>query len=112
MFSVVNIVNLVVAILFPTTMFAAWAILSIGIFNSVMWSNIFDLGLAGLGKFKEQGASLLVMMILGGALLPLVQGRIADVANVVDSYWVPVVGYAYIPVTGYFMVKRQVKWIK
>lgn len=112
MFSVVNIVNLVVAILFPTTMFAAWAILSIGIFNSVMWSNIFDLGLAGLGKFKEQGASLLVMMILGGALLPLVQGRIADVANVVDSYWVPVVGYAYILCYGLFYTKRQVKWIK
>jgi len=37
------------------TMFAAWAILSIGIFNSVMWPNIFDLGIANLGKYKEQG---------------------------------------------------------
>lgn len=112
MFSVVNIANLIAAILLHDTMFAAWSILSIGIFNSVMWPNIFDLGLANLGKFKEQGASLLVMMILGGALLPLIQGRIADVANVVDSYWVPVVGYAYILCYALFYSKRQVKWIK
>ena len=54
MFSVVNIANLIAAILLHNTMFAAWSILSIGIFNSVMWPNIFDLGLANLGKFKEQ----------------------------------------------------------
>ena len=48
-------------------------------------------------------------MILGGALLPLIQGRIADVANVVDSYWVPVVGYAYILCYAIFYSKRQVK---
>jgi FHS family L-fucose permease-like MFS transporter len=77
-----------------------------------MWPNIFDLGIAKLGQFKEQGSSLLVMMILGGALLPLVQGKIADVFNIVDSYWVPVVGYLYIMCYGLFYSQRQIKWIK
>lgn len=112
LFSIVNIANLVVAIMMHNTMFAAWAILSIGLFNSVMWPNIFDLGIAKLGQFKEQGSSLLVMMILGGALLPLVQGKIADVFNIVDSYWVPVVGYLYIMCYGLFYSQRQIKWIK
>lgn len=112
LFSLVNIANLIVAMMMANTMFAAWAILSIGIFNSVMWPNIFDLGIANLGKYKEQGSSLLVMMILGGALLPLVQGYIADIGNIVDSYWVPVFGYAYILCYGLFYSQRKLNWIK
>lgn len=112
LFSIVNIANLVVAIMLHNTMFAAWAILSIGIFNSVMWPNIFDLGIAKLGQYKEQGASLLVMMILGGAILPVIQGKIADVGNIVDSYWIPVIGYVYILLYGLFYSQREIKWIK
>lgn len=112
LFSLVNITNLIVAIMMSHTMFAAWAILSIGIFNSVMWPNIFDLGIAKLGKYNEQGASLLVMMILGGALLPVVQGYIADVSGVVTSYWIPVVGYVYILCYGLFYSQRKINWIK
>ena len=112
LFSIVNIANLIVAIMLHNTMFAAWAILSIGIFNSVMWPNIFDLGIAKLGKYKEQGASLLVMMILGGALLPVIQGKIADIGNIVDSYWVPVIGYAYILLYGLFYSQREIKLVK
>jgi FHS family L-fucose permease-like MFS transporter len=112
LFSIVNIANLIVAIMLHNTMFAAWAILSIGIFNSVMWPNIFDLGIANLGKYKEQGSSLLVMMILGGALLPVIQGRIADVGSIVDSYWVPVFGYVYILLYASFYSQREIKLVK
>lgn len=112
LFSLVNIANLVTAMMMANTMFAAWAILSIGIFNSVMWPNIFDLGISKLGKYNEQGASLLVMMILGGALLPVVQGYIADVSNIVVSYWVPVVGYVYILCYGLFYSQRKINLIK
>ncbi len=111
-FSLVNIANLIVAMMLSHTMFAAWAILSIGIFNSVMWPNIFDLGIAKLGKYSEQGASLLVMMILGGALLPVVQGHLADIIGIANSYWVPVVGYVYILCYALFYSQKQVKWIK
>ena len=57
---------------------AKWAILGIGLFDSVMWSNIFSLAIEGLGPMKSQGSSLLVMAILGGAVLPPIQGRVAD----------------------------------
>lgn len=66
LFSIVNIVNLIIGATMHSGWFSAWAILSIGIFNSVMWPNIFDLAIDGLGKLKEQGSSFLVMMILGG----------------------------------------------
>jgi len=57
---------------------AKWAILSIGLFCSVMWSNIFALAIEGLGPLKSQASSLLVLAILGGAILPPVQGAVAD----------------------------------
>lgn len=111
-FSLVNISNLIMAMMMSHTLFAAWAILSIGIFNSVMWPNIFDLGIAKLGKYSEQGASLLVMMILGGALLPVLQGHLADVIGIVGSYWIPVTGYIYVLCYALFYSQREVKFIK
>jgi FHS family L-fucose permease-like MFS transporter len=54
---------------------AVWAIIAIGLFNSIMWSNIFTLAIDGLGEDTAQGSSLLVMMIVGGALVPPLQGR-------------------------------------
>ena len=112
LFSIVNIVNLIIAMNMYTTMLGAWAILSIGLFNSVMWPNIFDLGISKLGKYTEQGSSLLVMMILGGALLPLVQGYIADTHGIVPSFWVPVFGYIYIMCYGLFYSQRKINFIK
>lgn len=57
---------------------ALWAILAIGLFNSILWSNIFTLSIDGLKSDTGQGSSLLVMMILGGALIPLAQGLLID----------------------------------
>jgi FHS family L-fucose permease-like MFS transporter len=57
---------------------AMWAILAIGLFNSILWSNIFTLAIEGLKGDTGQGSSLLVMMILGGALVPLAQGGLID----------------------------------
>lgn len=112
LFSIVNIINLVIGSTIYNSWFAIWAILSAGIFNSVMWPNIFDLAIAELGKYKEQGASFLVMMILGGAILPVIQGGVADHANIVISFLVPVVGYAYILLYSLFYSQKQFKLIK
>ena len=57
---------------------AMWAIVAIGLFNSILWSNIFTLAIDGLGDDTSQGSSLLVMMIVGGALIPPLQGAIID----------------------------------
>jgi FHS family L-fucose permease-like MFS transporter len=75
---------------------AMWCVLAIGLFNSVMWSNIFTLAIEGLGKYTSQGSSLLVMAILGGALVPIMQGFVADYAGVQFSFIVPVFCYLYI----------------
>jgi FHS family L-fucose permease-like MFS transporter len=112
LFSIVNIVSLVLGATLHNGWFAAWAVLSVGIFNSVMWPNIFDLAIDGLGKLKEQASSFLVMMILGGAILPVIQGRIADIFNIEISFLVPVVGYVYILGYSVFYSKKKFNLIK
>jgi len=83
-------------------MVAQWTILGIGLFCSVMWSNIFSLAIEGLGPLKSQGSSLLVMAILGGALLPPLQGAVADRFDIQMSFIVPMIAFAYIAFYGLY----------
>ncbi|MEZ4824709.1 MAG: hypothetical protein R3C61_00230 [Bacteroidia bacterium] len=94
-FGAVNIVLLLITV-FTGGAIAMWTVIGIGLFNSIMWSNIFTLSIDGLGKYTSQGSSLLVMMILGGALVPVVQGAVADAAGLQISFLVPVLCYIYI----------------
>ena len=82
--------------IFTSGKVAMWSMLGIGLFNSIMWSNIFTLAINGLGKYTSQGSSLLVMMIVGGAILPLMQGLLADAAGVHYSLFVPLLAYLYL----------------
>lgn len=75
---------------------AMWTVIGIGLFNSIMWSNIFTLAIAGLGKDTSQASSLLVMAIVGGAILPVLQGAAADGFGVHASFVVPLGAYIYI----------------
>ena len=75
---------------------AKWSVLGVGLFCSVMWSNIFSLAIEGLGPLKSQGSSLLVMAILGGALLPPLQGWVADHHGIQLSFVVPMIAFAYV----------------
>lgn len=94
-FGMVNIVLLLITVTTGGTV-AMWSVIGIGLFNSIMWSNIFTLSIDGLGKFTSQGSSLLVMMILGGALVPVFQGWVADSAGLQISFLIPIVCYVYI----------------
>lgn len=98
-FAVFNIIFLIIA-LSSTGVVALWTIIAIGLFNSIMWSNIFTLAIAGLGKYTSQGSSLLVMMILGGAILPVIMGAVADGWGVHMSFIVPLFSYLYIAFYG------------
>ncbi|MEO5570036.1 MAG: sugar MFS transporter, partial [Bacteroidia bacterium] len=80
-FALICVIMLLVG-LSSTGKTAMFAIIGIGLFNSIMWSNIFTLAINGLGKYTSQGSSLLVMAILGGALIPPLQGYIADIKGV------------------------------
>jgi MFS transporter, FHS family, L-fucose permease len=94
-----------VALLVTTTVttgqIALWSVLAVGLFNSIMWSNIFTLAIKGLGKYKSQASSLLVMMIIGGALLPPLQGLIIDLTgNIQISFLLPATCYLYLAYYG------------
>lgn len=85
-----------------TGMPALWALVAIGLFNSVMWSNIFTLAIEGLQAGTGQASSLLVMMIVGGAAIPKVQGIMADSALGLQlSFLAPLVCYAYLAWYGF-----------
>ncbi|KZS38569.1 fucose permease [Aquimarina aggregata] len=75
---------------------AFWSAIAIGAFNSILWSNIFTLAIKDLGKYTSQASSLLVMMIVGGALIPLLQGAIADSIGIQLSFFIPVICYSYL----------------
>lgn len=105
-FALVNVMLLVITLLTQGTV-AMWTVIGIGLFNSIMWSNIFTLAIEGLGKYKSQGSSLLVMAILGGALLPVVQGTVADWQGVHFSFIVPVISYVYLAYYGWKGYKRK-----
>lgn len=75
-----------------------YAFLSGGLFCSIMWPSIFSLSIAGLGKYTSQGSAFLIMMILGGAFIPPLQGKLADMHSIGihQSYWVAVICFAYL----------------
>jgi len=87
---------------------ALFSFISGGLFCSVMWPCIFNLAIAGLGKYTNQGSSLLIMMILGGAVIPPLQGKLADMPSIAGihlSYVVPLAGFAFLAYYG-FIVRR------
>jgi FHS family L-fucose permease-like MFS transporter len=103
--------------LFSKGQLAVYAFLSGGLFCSIMWPAIFDLSILGLGKYTTQGSAFLIMMILGGGIIPPIQGKMADYIQsksdivgygIHQSYWVPVFCFAYLALFG-FLVKGILK---
>jgi FHS family L-fucose permease-like MFS transporter len=82
--------------LFTSGTVAIFAFLSGGLFCSIMWPSIFALSIKGLGKFTSQGSAFLVMMILGGAIIPPIQGKLADIIGIHESYVVTVFCFLYL----------------
>lgn len=82
---------------------AMWSVIAIGLFNSIMFPTIFDLAIKGLGIHTSQGSSLLVMAIVGGAIIPPLQGLVADLSgNVQLSFLIPLLCYGYILFYGFY----------
>jgi FHS family L-fucose permease-like MFS transporter len=75
---------------------AMWSILAVGLFNSIMFPTIFSLGVAELGPLTGSGSGILTMAIVGGAILPVVQGIIADHVGIHHAFLLPVLCYLYI----------------
>ena len=96
------IIGLLLTSMFTSGETAKWTILGVGLFCSVMWSNIFSLAIEGLGPLKSQASSLLVMAILGGAILPPLQGALADRLGIQISFVVPMLAFAYVAFYGLY----------
>ncbi len=104
-FSLLSIAAMLIGIMTEGTV-AVYAFLSGGLFCSIMWPCIFSLSIAGLGKYTTQGAGFLVMMILGGAIIPPIQGKMADLIQssspekvgygIHQSYWISAICFAYL----------------
>jgi FHS family L-fucose permease-like MFS transporter len=94
-FGILGVLAMVVGLL-TTGRVGLFAFISGGLCCSIMWPSIFALAIAGLGKYTSQGAAFLIMMILGGSIIPPVQGILADTSGIHLSYIVPVLGFAYL----------------
>ncbi len=105
-FSILGAAAMVIGVLSAGTI-AIYAFLSGGLFCSIMWPCIFSLSVMGLGKYTSQGSAFLIMMILGGGIIPPLQGKLADYLQsksdvpgigIHQSYWVPVICFVYLAV--------------
>jgi FHS family L-fucose permease-like MFS transporter len=78
-----------------------WTILAVGLFNSIMFPTIFSLALTGLGRHTGQGSGILCAAIVGGAIVPVIQGVFADSLGIQHAFFVPVLCYGYIAFYGW-----------
>jgi MFS transporter, FHS family, L-fucose permease len=89
---------LVVFTIFGKGSFALYSIIAVGLFNSIMFPSIFILSTQNLGKFMERGSGIICMAIVGGAIIPMFQGFVANSVNLSISYIVPLICYVYIAI--------------
>lgn len=121
LFGVSGVVMMVLGLFYPDKEIAKYFFISGGLFCSIMWPAIFDLAIAGLGKNTGKGSSFLIMMILGGGIIPLIQGWICDfdkngsegiigITWTHFSYVIPVICFIYLAFYGFItpkILKRQ-----
>jgi FHS family L-fucose permease-like MFS transporter len=97
----------ILTVVFSTGKIAMWALILTGLFHSIMWSNIFALSIKGLGKFTSRGSAILVACIVGGALIPPLQGLLSDTYGRQESFLILIVGYVYILYFGLYGYKPK-----
>ncbi len=108
LFSLFGLLAMIVG-LFSSGMLAIYAFLAGGLACSVLWPAIFNIAIMGLGKYTAQGSSFLIMMILGGGILPPIQGKIADIIGIHESYVVNAVCFGYLVFFGFIAKKVLAK---
>lgn len=99
--------GLVMLTVFSSGRTAMWTILSVGLFNSIMFPTIVTLGIKDLGRLTSQGSSLLIMAIVGGAIIPLAQGALADNIGIQLAFVMPALCYLYIAFYGFIGSRVQ-----
>ncbi len=105
LFSLFGITALFVGML-ADGMVSVYAFISVGLFCSTLWPCIFTLAIAGLGKHTNEGSSFLIMMIMGGGIISLLQGVVAD-DNILGIQWSYLVGVACFAYLAFYAIKSQ-----
>ena len=100
-FNALIAVMLVLTAVMGTGQLVMWAVLAVGLCNSIMFPTLFSLAINGLGKHTRQGSGILCTAIVGGAILPLIQGVFADSVGIQNAFIIPALCYAYIVFYGY-----------
>jgi FHS family L-fucose permease-like MFS transporter len=95
-FNAAGAVALVLLSISSTGPLAMWSVLAVGLMNSIMYPTIFTLALAGLGRHTEEASGLLCTAIVGGALVPVLFGTVADGSGLRWAFVLPVLCYIYI----------------
>lgn len=107
LFSTFGLVAMVIGLM-TTGMTAVYAFLAGGLACSVLWPAIFNIAIIGLGKYTAQGSSFLIMMILGGGIIPPIQGKVADIIGIHQSYIVSLLCFVYLLLFG-IIAKKVLK---
>lgn len=107
-FNALAAVLLVSAAVFGSGWLAMWSLLAVGLCNSIMFPTIFSLALAGLGQHTGQGSGILCAAIVGGAIVPLLQGLLADHIGIQPALGLPVLCYLYIAYYGWRCVRLPI----
>ncbi|MGB4775799.1 MAG: MFS transporter [Daejeonella sp.] len=102
-FGLLGMVGMTIGLMTDGTI-ATYAFMSGGLFCSIMWPAIFSLAIAGIGKYTSQGSAFLIMMILGGGIIPPLQGKISDIIGIHPSYFIPVLCFAYLAFYGWRVI--------
>lgn len=108
-FGSLGVIAMVIGLLTTGTV-AIYSFLAGGLACSIMWPSIFSLSIIGLGKYTSQGSAFLVMMILGGGIIPPIQGKLSDIIGIHESFIIAVVCFAYITLFAVLvkgMLKKQ-----
>jgi FHS family L-fucose permease-like MFS transporter len=90
------VVLLVLVTVLSSGKFAMWPIMAVGLFNSIMFPTIFTLAIDGLGKHTSQGSGILCFAIVGGAIVPLIMGVLADAYGIHHAFLLTLICYSYI----------------
>ena len=99
---------LILIAMFTSGQLATVAILLVGLFNSIMFPTIFSLAINGLGKHTSQGSGILCLAIVGGAIIPLFQGILADSIGIQPAFFLPIICYLFIGYYGLFGSKPAI----
>jgi MFS transporter, FHS family, L-fucose permease len=99
------VIVLIAITILTTGSISMWAIISVGLFNSIMFPTIFALSIEGLGKHTGKASGILCMAIVGGAIIPVLQGVAADAWGIQLAFFVPLLCYTYV---AYYGIKGHI----